>query len=62
MSNKIYELYLHIFSYIKFLLEKFSIKFTLKEKFIMMNLEKVSEKLLNPFFRISFNGLLFPLN
>jgi hypothetical protein len=44
MSNKSYELYLHIFTYIKFLLDKYSINFNLNGKYFMMDFEKASRK------------------
>lgn len=44
MSNKSFELYLYIFTYIKLLLEKYSINFNLNDKYFMMNFEKASRK------------------
>jgi frataxin-like iron-binding protein CyaY len=50
MSNKSFELYEHVFQYIKYLLDKFNINIDWKEKYVMMDFEKASRKAFNKTF------------
>ena len=50
MSNKSFDLYLHIFRYINFMLEKFNINANLDDKYVMMDFEKGSRKAFNKVF------------
>lgn len=44
MPNKSLDLYWHIFTYIKFILERYSIKYDFSKTYFMMDFEKASRK------------------
>ena len=50
MSNKSFDLYLHIFRYIRFMLERFNINVHWDDKYVMMDFEKGSRKAFNKVF------------